>query len=106
MSSRRHMAEHSKAQRAALLRVEQLSAQLQSHCQLRMQGGHPAYSLDDIAKTFDAASKEISGLDREYDLGSSVLEEFRTRMIAAIYEEAGKRSEHTWQARFAKKHGI
>jgi len=102
------MEPQSKAQKAALSRVEQISAQLSSDLKARRHNdfgtAYPSHELGDVEKDFESFLKEVASLVKEYELDGSTLKDFKTKACDVFYEEASIRGSFSWQAQFAKKH--
>ena len=97
-----------KAQEAALKAIEELLQRLSNkagHVRYYSASGTPAHSfkLDDLEKELEHCLEEAKRLVDEHDLSIDVFESFKDRGLQLIYETAGTRGKHVWQAEFAKK---
>ena len=103
------MTTQSKGQKAALLRVKQIRTEfLKSMSAKRVVASRllKTHSLDTLGNMLDEHLREIAKLVEEHGLNQYIVTDSRSEILNDLFEEAGSREDHAWQARFAKKYGL
>lgn len=104
------MTTQSKSQEAAQLRVKQIRAEFRERISERtweVEGsGVKRFSLNSLEKRLHKGLAQIAKLVKEHGLDQSIVTDFRNDILNDLFEEAGSRKDHAWQARFAKKYGL
>jgi hypothetical protein len=66
----------------------------------------PRFGLDEVEELAIQCIADIRALITEYSLDQHMSTDAQTRILEALYEEAGRRKDYAWQAAFAKRHQL